>query len=145
MIDAADRASPAHGEPEDIARQGRLLIVDDEEVFAGSLQRLLSSEHTVTVVTSGHAALDRLCAGERFDAIVCDLLMPGTSGFDLHTELRRIAPDQAERIIFLTGGAVSRRAQQFLESIANCWFEKPCNLQELRAAVRRQIARSRAM
>ena len=142
MIDAADRP---HGAPNDIARQGRLLIVDDEEVFAGSLQRLLSSEHDVTVVTSGHAALDRLCAGEQFDVIVCDLLMPGTSGFDLHGELRRIAPEQAERIIFLTGGVVSQRAQQFLESIANYWFEKPCNLQELRAAVRRQIARSRAM
>jgi CheY-like chemotaxis protein len=145
MIDPADRGGPTHDEPEDIAGQGRLLIVDDEEVFAGSLQRLLSSEHAVTVVTSGHAALDRLCAGEQFDAIVCDLLMPGTSGSDLHRELRRIAPEQAERIIFLTGGVVSRRAQQFLESIANCWFEKPCNLQELRAAVRRQIARSRAM
>jgi CheY-like chemotaxis protein len=142
MIDAADRP---HGKPNDIARQGRLLIVDDEEVFAGSLQRLLSSEHDVTVVTSGHAALDRLRAGEQYHAIVCDLLMPGLSGLDLHVELRRIAPQQAERIIFLTGGVVSRRAQQFLESITNCWFEKPCNLQELRAALRRQIARSRAM
>jgi len=145
MIDAADRASLARGEPENIAGPSQLLIVDDEEVFAGSLQRLLSSEHEVTVVTSGHAALDRLCAGDRFDAIVCDLLMPGTSGFDLHRELTRIAPESAESIIFLTGGVVSRRAQQFLESIPNCWFEKPCNLQELRAAIRRQIARSRAM
>lgn len=145
MIDAADRANRTRGEPTDIVGRGRLLIVDDEEVFAGSLQRLLSSDHEVTVATSGHAALDRLCSGEQFDAIVCDLVMPGTSGFELHTELRRIAPELAERIIFLTGGVVSRRAQQFLESVENCWFEKPCNLQELRAAVRRQIARSRAM
>ena len=145
MIDAADRANRTRGEPTDIVGRGRLLIVDDEEVFAGSLQRLLSSEHEVTVVTSGQAALDRLCAGEQFDAIVCDLLMPGTSGFDLHRELRRNAPELAERIIFLTGGVVSRRAQQFLETVANSWFEKPCNLQELRDAVRRQIARSRAM
>jgi CheY-like chemotaxis protein len=145
MIDAADHTSLAHTEPKDIAGQGRLLIVDDEEVFAGSLQRLLSNEHEVTVVTSGRAALDRLCAGEQFDAIVSDLMMPGTSGVDLHAELRRIAPEQAERIIFLTGGVVSRRAQQFLESVANCWFEKPCNLQELRAAIRRQIACSRGM
>jgi CheY-like chemotaxis protein len=145
MIDAADHTSLAHGEPTDIAGQGRLLIVDDEEVFAGSLQRLLSNEHEVCVVTSGRAALDRLCAGEQFDAIVCDLMMPGTSGVDLHTELRRSAPELADRIIFLTGGVVSRRAQQFLETVANHWFEKPCNLQELRAAIRRQIARSRGM
>jgi DNA-binding response OmpR family regulator len=29
--------------------------------------------------------------------------------------------------------------------VANQWFEKPCNLQELRAAIRRQIARTRGM
>jgi CheY-like chemotaxis protein len=145
MIDAADHPGLAHAEPQDIAGHGRLLIVDDEEVFAGSLQRLLSAEHDVTVLTSGRAALDRLCAGERFDAIVCDLMMPGTSGVELHSELARTAPDQAERMIFLTGGVFSRRAQQFLENVANRWFEKPCNLQELRAAIRRQIARSRGM
>lgn len=93
-------------------------------------------------MTSGRAALEQLCAGEAFDVIVCDLMMPGMSGLDLHTELRRRAPELAERIIFLTGGAVSRRAQQFLETFG---FEKPCNLQELRAAIRRQIARSRGM
>lgn len=144
MVDAADRATVAPREPHDVA-QGRLLIIDDQEVFAGSLQRLLSSEHDVTVLTSARAALDRLSAGEQFDAILCDLMMPGTSGVDLHTELVKSAPEQADRIIFLTGGGVSRRAQQFLDSVANRWFEKPCNLQELRAAIRGQIARSRGM
>ena len=149
MIDVADPASLAQDARDDVAGRGRLLIVDDEEVSAGSLKRLLSNEHDVTVVTSGRAALEQLCAGEAFDVIVCDLMMPGTSGLDLHTELRRRAPELAERIIFLTGGAVSRRAQQFLETLGPLarghWFEKPCNLQELRAAIRRQIARSRGM
>lgn len=149
MIDVADPASLAQDAPDDVAGRRRLLIVDDEEVTAGSLQRLLSNEHDVTVVTSGRAALEQLCAGEAFDVIVCDLMMPGMSGLDRHTELRRRAPERAERIIFLTGGAVSRRAQQFLETFGpparGRWFEKPCNLQELRAAIRRQIARSRGM
>jgi len=145
MIDTADPAGRESRETQDLAGHGRVLIIDDEAVFAGSLERLLSSEHEVTAVTSGRAALERLCAGERFDAIVCDLVMPGTSGAELHAELTRRAPDQAERMIFLTGGVFSRRAQQFLESVANHWFEKPCNLQELRAAIRRQIALSRGM
>jgi DNA-binding NarL/FixJ family response regulator len=101
-----------------------MIDVSDEEVFAGSLQRLLSNEPEVTVMTSARAGLEPLCADEApgtkriaVDAIVCDLRMPGTSGLDLHTELRRRAPERAERITFLTGGAVSRRAQQFLETI----------------------------
>lgn len=122
-----------------LARRGRILLVDDEVVVAGALQRLLSHEHDVTLVTGGRDALDQLRAGARFDVILCDLVMPGVSGIELHAELRRIAPDQADRIIFLTGGAFSGRFQQFLDSIANCWFEKPCNLQELRAAIRRAL------
>jgi len=121
-------------------QRGKLLIVDDEVVFSGSLRRLLSSEHDVSVMNSGREALDRISAGERFDVILCDLMMPEVSGVDLHTELLRIVPEQANRMIFLTGGAFTRGSQQFLESTTNRWFEKPCDLNELRAAVRGHIS-----
>jgi DNA-binding response OmpR family regulator len=45
-------------------------------------------------------------------------------------------------MIFLTGGAFSENAQQFLDGIANRWFEKPCNLDQLRAAVREVVVRN---
>ncbi len=130
--------------PEPFDRRGRMLLVDDEVMFAGSLRRLFSSEHDVTVVSSGRHALDRIAGGERFDVILCDLMMPEINGVELHAELRRVAPDQADGMIFLTGGAFSGSAQLFLESITNRWFEKPCDLQELRAAVRRAVVRSRS-
>jgi CheY-like chemotaxis protein/anti-sigma regulatory factor (Ser/Thr protein kinase) len=122
------------------ARRGKLLIVDDEAVFSGSLGRLFANEYDVTVMNSGREALDRLRAGERFDVIVCDLMMPEISGVELHAELLRIAPEQTNRMIFLTGGAFSLSSQQFLESVKNRWFEKPCNLHELRDAVRDNFA-----
>ena len=118
------------------ARRGKLLIVDDEALFSGSLRRLFSNEYDVTVMNSGREALDRMRAGERFDVIVCDLMMPEISGVELHGELLRIAPEQTDRMIFLTGGAFSRSSQQFLDGVTNRWFEKPCNLHELRDAVR---------
>jgi CheY-like chemotaxis protein len=96
----------------------------------------------VTVVNRGREALSRLRAGERFDAILCDLLMPEVTGIELHSELRRIAPDQADCMIFLTGGAFSESSQHFLDGIANRWFEKPCNLDLLRAAVREVVVRN---
>ncbi len=122
-------------------RRGRLLIVDDEVVFSGSLRRLFSNEHDVTVVNRGSEALGRLRGGERFDAILCDLLMPEVTGVELHTELRQIAPDQADCMIFLTGGAFSESSQRFLDGVSNRWFEKPCNLDLLRAAVREVVVR----
>lgn len=123
-------------------RRGRLLIVDDEVVFSGSLRRLFSNEHDVTVVNRGTEALGRLRAGERFDAILCDLLMPEVTGVELYTELRQIAPDQADCMIFLTGGAFSESSQRFLDGVSNRWFEKPCNLDLLRAAVREVVVRN---
>jgi CheY-like chemotaxis protein len=111
-------------------------------VFSGSLRRLFSNEHEVTVVNRGRDAIGRLRAGERFDAILCDLLMPEVTGIELYTELRQIAPDQAECMIFLTGGAFSESSQRFLDAVANRWFEKPCNLDLLRAAVREVVVRN---
>lgn len=139
--DAAHATAPSihpSGAPstEPVGERGRILLIDDEAVFAGALQRLLSHEHDVTFASSGRAALDQLRIGTRFDVILCDLVMPGVSGIELHSELRRLAPDQADRIIFLTGGAFSGRFQEFLDGVANRWFEKPCNLQELRTAIR---------
>lgn len=138
----ADRTAPGANEVGEQVRRGRLLIVDDELVFLGSLRRLFSNEHDVFVANRGRNALDLLRAGQRFDAILCDLLMPEVTGVELYTELRRIAPDQADCMIFLTGGAFSESSQQFLDGISNRWFEKPCNLEQLRAAVREVVVRN---
>ena len=123
-------------------RRGRLLIVDDEVMFSGSLRRMFSNEHEVSVANHGRDVIGLLRDGERFDAILCDLVMPEVSGIDLYKELRRIAPDQADCVIFLTGGAFSEHAQHFLGEVENPWFEKPCNLELLRAAVREVVVRN---
>lgn len=136
-------ASGGHG-PADApqARRGRLLIVDDEVVFSGALRRLFSNEHDVAVINRAREALDQVRAGQRYDAILCDLIMPEITGIDLYSELQQIAPDQAECMIFLTGGAFSAKSQQFLDGVSNRWFEKPCDLEQLRAAVREVVVRN---
>jgi len=143
LADGAQPGAPAREASEGPqVQRGRLLIIDDEVVFSGSLRRLFSNEHDVTVINRGREALDQLRAGQRYDAILCDLVMPEVTGIELHLELQRIAPDQAECMIFLTGGAFSEKSQQFLDGIANRWFEKPCNLEQLRTAVREVVVRS---
>jgi PAS domain S-box-containing protein len=120
-------------------RRGNVLIVDDEVVFASSLRRWLARDHTVTVVNGGQAALDKIDAGERYDVILCDLMMPDVGGVEVHQHLSERVPDQARRIIFMTGGAFSLASQQFLDRVSNVRFEKPCDLQELRAAIRQLV------
>jgi len=123
-------------------RRSRVLIVDDEVVFANALRRLLSRDrHEITIVTAGKEALARVQAGEKFDAILCDLMMPAMSGMDLYAQMMACAPELASRMIFLTGGAFSPAAKEFLTSVPNAWFEKPCDLDTLRAAIMR-VAKS---
>ena len=75
-------------------------------------------------------------AGERYDVVLCDLMMPEMSGMDLYAELGRLAPEQVDRMIFLTGGAFTPRAREFLEQIPNPRIEKPVDFQNLRALMK---------
>ena len=80
-------------------------------------------------------ALARIARGERYDAIVCDLMMPGMSGLDFHEELVRVAPEYAARVVFVTGGAVTDQARQFLARTTLPRVEKPFSEATLRAAI----------
>jgi CheY-like chemotaxis protein len=66
-------------------------------------------------------------------------MMPVMTGMELHEQLRRTAPDQADRIVFLTGGAFTPRARAFLDEVPNPRLEKPFALQTLRALINERL------
>jgi C4-dicarboxylate-specific signal transduction histidine kinase/CheY-like chemotaxis protein len=116
-------------------RRGRVLVVDDEPAVGGALRRLLQAEHDVVVLTSAGEARDRIVGGDRYDIILCDLMMPTMTGMDLHAELTALDPAQAARMILLTGGAFTPNARRFIEACPNRCLEKPLDSAELRALV----------
>jgi PAS domain S-box-containing protein len=122
-------------------RRGRILVVDDEEIVLRSVQRLLSKEHDVVAVAKAKEALALCAGGETFDVILCDLMMPDMTGMDLHRELSRIAPEEAGRMIFMTGGAFTPKAWNFLADSTREHVEKPFDPKTLRAIVRRHVQR----
>jgi signal transduction histidine kinase len=132
-------AAPPSSPPPASARRGKLLFVDDEARLCSIMGELLGAEHDVTTLTSAAVAAERIAAGERFDLIFSDLMMPGMSGMDLHAELTKTAPDQAERMVFLTGGAFTPRAMAFVASTPNRFLEKPFDPEELLALVRERL------
>ena len=117
---------------------GRVLVVDDDPVVGGSIRRILKG-HDVTLVRSGREAMARLRDEQRFDLILCDLMMPEMTGMDLHREVARAWPDLTERMVFLTGGAFVHSARLFLETVPNERLEKPFDLHTLRALVQRYV------
>jgi PAS domain S-box-containing protein len=119
-------------------RRGNVLVIDDEESLAQALRRFLSVEHNVTAVYRARDALDLLELGTRYDVILCDLMMPQITGMELYTEIVRLDPSQAQRIVFLTGGAFTPTARDFLSSTTNRRIEKPFDLKEVRRLVNEQ-------
>ncbi len=130
--------------PENLAelvarRRGRVLVVDDEPLITRTVQRALSKDHDIVALSSAEDALAHISSGERFDVILCDLMMPQMTGMDLHSELLRIAKDQAARMIFLTGGAFTPRARAFIDETRNKLIEKPFDAIHLRAIINAQV------
>jgi CheY-like chemotaxis protein len=121
------------------ARMARILVVDDEPALGAALRRTLR-DYDVVVTLSGQEALARIVDGERFDFILCDLTMPAMGGDELYREIQRIAPDQALRIVFITGGATTEKARTFLENVPNPIIYKPYDVTELREMIRTGLA-----
>jgi CheY-like chemotaxis protein len=139
--DAAAEAAPVATQtaekPAAAERRRRVLVVDDEPLVLLACRMALETEHDVTTSSSGRDALARISRGERFDVIVCDLLMPEITGMELYRELERIAPDQVRRLSFMTGGAFTQAARAFLDGLSTPPIAKPFTAEHLRDVVRR--------
>jgi len=98
----------------------RVLVVEDEDVQREAIHRLLDAEGVeITSVPTAGEALERL-RSTTFDCVVVDLMLPGTSGFDL---LSRMGEDGAScpPVIVYTARALTadeeRRLRQHAKSI----------------------------
>ncbi len=132
----AERRAPLHR----YIGRARILVVDDEPDVGEALELALEPEHDVLSLQEGRGALARIEAGDRFDLIFCDVMMPGMSGMDLFGEICRLDPEQAERMVFITAGAFTPWSREFLGKVANPCLEKPFRLESLQATVNERLS-----
>lgn len=117
------------------AEPRHVLVVDDEPLI-GTTLRILLEDHVVSVVTSGRAARDALERGDRFDVVLCDLMLEGFSGIDLARWLERERPELSDRLVFMTGGAFTDEARLFLRTVPRGrQLEKPFSADEVLRAI----------
>ena len=102
---------------------------------------MLGRQHRVISVTSAGSALTCLAEEIAPDVIICDLMMPEMTGMELHERLARRSPALGERMVFLTGGAFTEHAREFLNRVPNPRLEKPFDANALRSLVGEQVAR----
>jgi len=137
----SERTNPVRPPQDASARRARILVIDDEPLIQRTIKRILV-EHEVVTVDGAAAALASIRGGARYDLILCDLMMPEMSGMDLHDELSRIAPDQLSRVVYMTGGAFTPRARDFLAAVVNPRIDKPFDAGSLRTTVNGMLARA---
>jgi PAS domain S-box-containing protein len=131
----------AHPPRATVARRGRLLLIDDEDMVLKAICRILD-EHEIVATADAREALARLEVDDRFDVILCDLMMPTMTGMDFYEELLRLRPDQAKRVVFLTGGALTAKVASFLDTVPNQRLQKPFGAASLRTTIQQLLANS---
>jgi two-component system, cell cycle response regulator CpdR len=116
----------------------RILLAEDDDAMRAYLVRALErSGYSVVAVDRGTAALPLIEAGEHFDLLLTDIVMPEMDGIELAQKAAIIAPTM--RVMFITGfSAVSLRAGQALPQAKV--LSKPFHLRDLVMEVDRLFA-----
>jgi CheY-like chemotaxis protein len=120
----------------------RILIIDDEPRLVQSMRLLLEPLHDIAFTTRGSEALAWVSAGQRFDLVLCDLQMPEMTGMDVYAHFRAHAPELAERLVFISGGACSQAARDFVRQVRNRILEKPVRPEQLLATIDEELGSS---
>ena len=121
-----------------VGPRARVLIIDDEPRIVSSLLRLLKA-HELVVARSGEEGRQLLKQDCEFDVILCDLMMPQLTGMELHAWIMKHDPDLAQRVVFITGGANTQPAKDFLEQVPNRVLTKPFDVPELRQVIEEMV------
>lgn len=118
----------------------RVLIIDDEPTVASVAARYLNRVG-YEAVSAGTAeeALDRIVHGERYDAILVDLKMPGMGGEGFYRTLQDRHPSLVGSLMFASGDIVTPSTHDFLQATGRPMLAKPYALSELETMVRETI------
>ncbi|WP_022666440.1 response regulator [Desulfospira joergensenii] len=107
----------------------KILLVDDEKIFADNMAKLLESRHyKVKAVYDGESAISAL-QNESFDVIILDLKMPGMDGLSTLREIQRL--DVFTETLLLTGHGSIDAAVEALRLGAYDFLTKPCDIDQL--------------
>jgi CheY-like chemotaxis protein/anti-sigma regulatory factor (Ser/Thr protein kinase) len=103
--DGAQRPKPAVAQGPAV----RVLVIDDEPSLLTSIVRILGKSHSVSTEVDARRAVERLEAGEQFELILCDVVMPHLTGLDVLRRLQASSPGVAERVVLMSGGALDEQ------------------------------------
>jgi class 3 adenylate cyclase len=137
--------APAASEDRASETGGRILVVDDELHNRDMLSRRLRSRgFDVDTAESGEEALSAIW-NERFDLVILDIMMPGMSGIEVLTAVRKEHSATDLPVIMATALDASETTAEALGEGANDYVTKPIDFRALLARMQNQLRLRRAM
>jgi two-component system NtrC family sensor kinase len=120
--------------------QGKVLVVDDEDVVADVIDAALSVKgFSVDCAATGEEAYQMIGSGE-YDLVISDIRMPGVmDGRRLYYEVREQNPDLAERFVFISGDVMEKSTSKFLNECGRAYLLKPFSLADLRDVIEKTL------
>ncbi len=112
-----------------------LLVDDNQNVREGLARVFRKSGYTVATAENGLAALVAL-EGNRYGAIVCDIMMPAMDGIRLYQLIEAHHPDAAKRVLFVSAWFDDPEVQAFLTRTGRPVLRKPFEIGDFIKAVR---------
>ncbi len=117
--------------------RGKILVVDDDEINREICVEVLEPlGHEIHRASSGSEAVEMI-THDRFDLVITDLSMPGTSGWDVARQVKAASP--STRVMLLSGWSVQQDPEQTKAAGIDLVLSKPVQVNELAQAVQRLL------
>ena len=111
----------------------RILLVDDEVIFARNMAKLLAFRgYQVKAVHNGQSAIAEIEQAP-YDVVVLDLKMPGMDGLATLREIKKLG--LFTETLILTGHGSIDSALEAVKLGAYDYLTKPCQIEELVAKI----------
>lgn len=138
--EVSDLSLPPQAEkPSHAAEAARILAIDDEPEILSLVSVVLGKTGAEVVTLQDSTLLDSVIDDKHFDAVLCDLKMPGQDGLAVLRRLREKRPELARRFLLMTGNlADADKALVELEDVPI--LPKPFTLGRLREMLAKVMA-----
>lgn len=109
----------------------KILVVDDEKSIRSFIVELLTGDGCIVeAIDNGAEAIEKV-ATEKYDAVLCDIKMPGISGKELFSFIKEKKPEMSDKIVFMTGDVFSKDTENFMKTTGSSFIEKPLQIDVL--------------
>ncbi len=137
-ITEPDKPSPTVAPPDkadQMPGSKKILVIDAKETGYDLLENMISAlGHQVDVAHDAPSAKLKL-QSKNYDVIISNMNMPEFSGQQLYEYLNQVKPELLSKILFITGGVISKEVGRFLEKNRLPFLNKPFGLEEIQEAV----------